>query len=108
MGLVKHIAEETYSLDEISSDLIISEGSKQTITVNKYERDPKARIACIEHRGSVCAVCGFDFGAVYGYRFPAESIFIILSQFVLSAKNTSLILRETLFLFAQTVITLPI
>jgi predicted HNH restriction endonuclease len=34
--------------------------------VNAYERNPEARRRCIEHYGSRCCICGFDFGAVYG------------------------------------------
>ena len=34
--------------------------------VNAYERNPRARAACIAHHGSACVVCGVDFGAVYG------------------------------------------
>jgi 5-methylcytosine-specific restriction protein A len=31
-----------------------------------YERNPKARAACIAHHGCKCAVCGFDFATAYG------------------------------------------
>ncbi len=36
--------------------------------VNRYERDPRARQACIAAHGYACAVCGFDFDfeRVYG------------------------------------------
>lgn len=42
------------------------EGQVSTVIVNRYERDHTARRRCIEHWGPTCAVCGFDFGAVYG------------------------------------------
>ena len=45
------------------------EGAKRTITVNTYERNNKARLACIEHHGSKCKVCSIDFGEVYGNEF---------------------------------------
>jgi len=45
------------------------EGGKRTVTVNFYERCPKARVRCIEAHGSSCAICGFDFGRVYGDDF---------------------------------------
>lgn len=45
---------------------ILIEGAVKTITVNSYERNPEARKKCIEHHGDTCAVCGFDFGKVYG------------------------------------------
>jgi len=42
------------------------EGHCKQIFVNKYERDPKARKACLDHFGYACQVCGFDFEKVYG------------------------------------------
>lgn len=44
----------------------VEEGIGQTVTVNRYERDPNIRRACIAHFGAVCNVCGFDFGVTYG------------------------------------------
>lgn len=37
-----------------------------TIAVNRYERDPAARRACIAHSGTTCAACGFSFEIAYG------------------------------------------
>jgi 5-methylcytosine-specific restriction protein A len=34
--------------------------------VNRYERDPEARRACIAQHGINCAACGFSFEATYG------------------------------------------
>jgi 5-methylcytosine-specific restriction protein A len=42
------------------------EGAVRTAVVNQYERDPKAREACIRHWGTDCVVCGFSFGRRYG------------------------------------------
>lgn len=44
----------------------LMEGTMSRIVVNAYERNPVARRRCIEHHGSSCTVCGFDFGAFYG------------------------------------------
>jgi hypothetical protein len=44
----------------------IVEGASKTVTVNRFERNPAARSACIARHGSTCAVCGIDFGATYG------------------------------------------
>ena len=52
--------------DEIEKTWLIIEGAKQSVVVNRYERDPFARRACIEHWSPVCAVCGFDFKLFYG------------------------------------------
>jgi 5-methylcytosine-specific restriction protein A len=44
----------------------LPEGACSTVTVNRYERSPANRAACIAAHGARCKVCGFDFGAVYG------------------------------------------
>ena len=46
-----------------------SEGSVETVLINQYERNAAARAACIQHYGSKCYICGFDFAAVYGSDF---------------------------------------
>ena len=51
----------------------IREGAAEYVTTNKYERNPKARTACLEYYGTSCAVCGLDFGKEYGPEF-AEKI----------------------------------
>jgi hypothetical protein len=57
--------------EEIPAEQVgkFSEGSKKEITVNAYERNPKARQECIRIHGSKCVVCGFDFGQTYGEEF---------------------------------------
>lgn len=45
---------------------LFPEGAVRTVVVNRYERDPRARAACIAHWGSTCVACGFDFASVYG------------------------------------------
>ena len=42
------------------------EGAKQTVLVNKYERNPEARAKCIEIYGTRCCVCGLSFEHMYG------------------------------------------
>jgi 5-methylcytosine-specific restriction protein A len=42
------------------------DGAVARVAVNRYERDPEARRACIAHRGTNCAACGFSFELVYG------------------------------------------
>lgn len=61
-------------INEQENDVLV-EGAKKQITVNAYERNPQARIACINHyrkknNGRLkCEICGFDFGKVYGDEF---------------------------------------
>jgi 5-methylcytosine-specific restriction enzyme A len=52
--------------EEIGEPEKVFEGAKKVITVNVYERDRGARLKCISHWGSTCAICRFDFGSVYG------------------------------------------
>lgn len=41
-------------------------GDVEQIPVNRYERRPQARAACITAHGTTCSICGFDFAATYG------------------------------------------
>lgn len=43
-----------------------TEGSIKQVTVNAYERNPKARAACIAKYEAICWVCDFNFEAIYG------------------------------------------
>lgn len=71
---LREALEETELTDEFqypeeipTDDLdIFTEGLQKTISVNTYERNPKARQKCIEHWKPVCAVCDFDFEKMYG------------------------------------------
>jgi 5-methylcytosine-specific restriction enzyme A len=45
---------------------IYTEGSVNQVTLTKYERNPFARNACIDHYGFSCTVCNFNFEHVYG------------------------------------------
>ena len=47
----------------------LREGSIQHKTGDMVERNPLARKLCLEHYGATCAVCGLNFGAVYGNEF---------------------------------------
>lgn len=42
------------------------EGDEKLVVLTKYERNAKARRACIEKWGNRCVVCGFDFETRYG------------------------------------------
>ena len=52
--------------EEIMTDEVFPEGAVTQITVNAYERCPKARQRCIDEYGSSCFICDFDFGLTYG------------------------------------------
>lgn len=52
--------------EEIVDPAGLVEGAGCSITVNAHERNPTARRHCIEHYGTCCSICRFNFGAVYG------------------------------------------
>lgn len=41
-------------------------GAVRQVQINAYERDPEARKKCIQHYGTICAVCGVNFEERYG------------------------------------------
>jgi len=53
-------SEETFTSSEIV------EGARISILTNRYERSQLNRERCIQAYGTLCAVCGFNFLAVYG------------------------------------------
>jgi 5-methylcytosine-specific restriction protein A len=53
--------------DELEPGLKYTEGAKKQVRVNAYERNPKARKACLKHYGCICTVCNFDFSKKYGH-----------------------------------------
>ena len=54
------------SPDEIVAPERYWEGAVRRIAVDAYERDPRARKACLRHHGLSCCVCEFDFADAYG------------------------------------------
>ncbi|MBL7794763.1 MAG: hypothetical protein JNK77_20675 [Saprospiraceae bacterium] len=62
----EYMPQEITYPDELEEDDAYIEGAKKTVTVNAYERDPKARAKCIAHYGCRCLCCGFDFEEKYG------------------------------------------
>ena len=71
-NLLKQLSEPpTHATTVIYPDEIVEpaphfEGSQKTVTVNRYERNSKARAQCIAHFGSTCSVCELNFRKVYG------------------------------------------
>ncbi len=53
------------SIDDEANEALF-EGALTKISVNRYERNPKARRLCVEHYGSSCIVCGLSFEKHYG------------------------------------------
>jgi 5-methylcytosine-specific restriction protein A len=52
--------------EEVQEPAKYPEGATKTVAVNIYERNPQARLDCLEAHGTTCCVCSFDFLANYG------------------------------------------
>ena len=52
--------------DDLPLGVEYAEGAKKQVRVNAYERNPKARDACLKQYGRVCCVCEFNFETRYG------------------------------------------
>jgi len=52
--------------EEFPTNQSVVEGSKVSIVVNRYERNPNARAACIKHYGYRCSVCDRLATEAYG------------------------------------------
>ncbi|HEV8084960.1 MAG TPA: HNH endonuclease [Chitinophagaceae bacterium] len=59
----ERLSTETQPFDE---QLFLKEGKVIEVSVNKYERNQRARIECIEALGNKCYACDFDFEQTYG------------------------------------------
>jgi len=63
---VLNTSDDALYPDELPVSEKLLEGVKKQVTVNSFERNPKARQECISHFGTNCCVCGFSFKKVYG------------------------------------------
>ena len=52
--------------DEVKHPSLFPEGATKNISINYYERNPKAREECLKHYGYSCSVCSFNFEKAYG------------------------------------------
>lgn len=60
------------ALGKLQREERFEEGAIKRVTLTKYERNRKARAACLAIYGTACAVCGIDFGEEYGPEFAGE------------------------------------
>jgi 5-methylcytosine-specific restriction enzyme A len=52
--------------DEVDESEVLREGTVYKILVNAYERNPQAWQKCIDHYGTQCHSCKFDFSKQFG------------------------------------------
>lgn len=62
----KNVDRGTIYPDELPEGHKYKEGSVARVNVNRYERDPRARGACLAKRGTRCMACGLNFEERYG------------------------------------------
>ncbi len=62
----KRVISNAQIPEELSEESEYREGAVQSIKVNRYERDKKARDVCLSHYGYVCQVCHVKLSDIYG------------------------------------------
>jgi len=58
-------AQDTVFPDEVDESACYPEGATRKAIVNSYERNREARSRCIQHYGTRCFICRFDFAKAY-------------------------------------------
>lgn len=58
--------EDQISFKNEDYEITLREGEAKYSYGTKYERDPRYRRIALEHHGTSCIVCGFNFESVYG------------------------------------------
>jgi 5-methylcytosine-specific restriction enzyme A len=58
-------AIESYP-DELSRAVLHLEGSAIQVLVNRYERNPAARLECLARHGYSCCICNYNFESHFG------------------------------------------
>jgi len=64
--ITQNIRLNPFKENESSEQNVYTEGTPNQVRITKYERNPHARKACIEHYGLSCSVCEFNFEQEYG------------------------------------------
>jgi hypothetical protein len=62
----EQIVPSRLSRQSLAANAELMEGALRRVVGSQYERNSAARLACIEHYGTSCFVCGFSFEAAYG------------------------------------------
>lgn len=62
-----NVLETDYPDEANMESKTFPEGAKQTVVVNKYERNPAARAKCLAIHGMRCKICEMSFAETYGY-----------------------------------------
>jgi hypothetical protein len=61
------LLEDALSMANQAQDVVdVREGKTTQVTLTKRERSRTLRVLALANRGTVCEICGFDFGKTYG------------------------------------------
>lgn len=71
--------------EEVDTPELYVEGAAVNVPVNAFERNARARQACVDHHGYDCTVCGFNFARTYGP--PGEHLIHVHHVVPLAAKG---------------------
>lgn len=71
INVFENILKQNEKIEDKDEEAFI-EGLQEKMFSTKYERNAKARKKCLEVHGTACAVCGIDFGKVYGPEFAGK------------------------------------
>ena len=63
------VPESPSTPEDEQDDVLLTEGAERAVVSDRFERSKKARALCIAAHGTVCMVCGMDFGEMYGPEF---------------------------------------
>ena len=66
LNIYKRVIYDIQLPEELPDGVKYQEGAVQQIKVNRYERDKKAREACLSNYGYVCQVCHVKLCDIYG------------------------------------------
>jgi hypothetical protein len=64
--MLRPTVPDATGLPEEVEDGVFAEGTVRRIVVNAFERNLRARQACLDHYGYDCICCGFNFEHAYG------------------------------------------
>ena len=68
---IPETSRELMASADLAGELFI-EGAEIAILTDRFERSRAARRRCIAAHGTACAVCGVDFGHLYGPQFAGK------------------------------------
>ena len=80
---LEHLWQQLTSMEAVYPDEVgvldgtrYKEGAVREVKVNRYERDYRARQACISYYGTNCKACGMNLNEVYGKELAKDFVHV--------------------------------